>query len=192
MNVTTGARASTRITADYIPCGDVSIDSYITGSIENYYSETANGQRTAFREAGIKDKIAITCWKWGESSDPEVQTHSKELKAKLLMRSMARVILAGDPDQTETKHNPILDDYWREVDEKFRNEIDEFARRHDGRIIPYHLEFIGDSDNKFEPMIEVNDFRILGRFLIRSGILMHAEYLAQHNSKTMPELVLND
>lgn len=180
MSTAKGPRPS--VLEGYIPCGDEEIDGYIKSAVEDFYATLTNGKRSEYRSADIKERLAIACWKWGESGDADLQARSKQLKTKQLIRSMARVMLAGDPEQSETKHLPMLNDYWKEVDENFRGEIDEFARRQDGKIIPYHLDFIGDSDNTFAPMIEVNDFRIYGKFLVRNNLYLHAEYRAQHTS----------
>ncbi len=178
----TPGKAAVDITDGYIPCGDAVIDSSITAAIRDYYASLVNGKRAEYRQVDIKDRLAIACWGWGESSDPDIRERSRDLKTKELVRSMARIVLSGDPSQSKTKHISPLNEYWREVDDKFRNEIVEFTRRQNGVVIPHHLEFYGNSDNVFEPLAEIRDFRIYGKFLIRDDMYVHAEYLAQHQS----------
>ena len=183
---TSPPQAATSITEGYIPCGDAVIDDHITSAIEAYYASLVNGKRAEYRQVDVKERLAIACWAWGESDDPAVKERSRDLKTMELIRSMARVALSNDPSQSEKKHIAPLNEYWREVDDKFRQEIVEFTKRHDGVIVPHHLEFFGTSDNEFEPLAEVKDFRIYGKFLIRDDLYVHAEYLTQHKSAPLP------
>jgi hypothetical protein len=100
---------------------------------------------------------------------------------------MARIVLRGDPTEAELKHIVPLDPYYRIVDDKFHKEIVDFTNRQDGQIIPYHLDFGVDSDNLYRPIAQIRDFHIYGRALIRGGMYLHAENLAQHGSLPVNE-----
>jgi hypothetical protein len=195
------ARAETRqafdVTDGYEPCGDKVVDDSITEAIKLFYDgdETrpdlfpglANGARAAYRQVDIKKRIADARWEWGKSKDAELTTRSIDLTTAQIVRALARVVLEGDPSQVEKKHIVPIEDYWKVVDDKVRTEIDEFTNRQDGVIIPYHMDFTTDSEYTFKPVSEVNDFRIYGRFLIRSGMYLQVDYLAQHASLPIDE-----
>jgi hypothetical protein len=187
MVASTEPKSKVDITEGYVPCGDDVIDEPIKSAVRDHYDELSNGARTAYRDANIKEKLNATCWDWGMSPDPEIQGRSRNLKTKLFIRSLARVVLQGNPEESEFKSFPTFDNYWREVDEKLKLEIDDFTRRHDGIIVPHHTVFHGNSENVYEPLAEIEQFRIYGRFLIRDGISYHATYLAQHKSLPVNE-----
>jgi hypothetical protein len=191
------------ITEGYVPCGDDVIDSFITTAIEDYFQSLSNGERAAFKQRQeFKDKIKDTCLGWSQSPDHEDQERSRDLWARRLIRPLARVALSGDPEQTAIRHISPLNDYWRDIHQKFQDEIINFTRRHEGVLIPFHQNFSQDNvyteqfttddgqkqerivDNRiFEPMAEVNEFRIYGKTLIRGGMCLQADFIAQHVSR---------
>ena len=177
------------ITDGYIPCGDEELDIVIPSAVEEYFGPLENGKRAEFRKADIKEKLNKVCWGWGESHDPELRSRSRDLKSRLLVSSLARVALSGDPSLVKAKDIPILDAYWRDVDDRFQNDIRDFALRNAGSLTPYHLNFSEDSDDEFHAMANVRDFTIYGRFLIRGGVYLHADYVAGHSSKSGLELI---
>jgi hypothetical protein len=168
------------VTEGYVPCGDLVIDDYIRDDLVDYYATLENGDRAQYQAASIKERLAAACWGWGMSTDPKDHERSQALWSMIFTRAMAQVVLSGDPDVSKRKHIVPIDPYWRSVDEKFRVNLDDFTRRQGGLLVPHHLNFAEDSEYCYEPLAELGDFRVYGRFIIRGGNYIHAEYLAQH------------